>query len=218
MSKQHMLGASTAADRAVSDPLEDLTPIVDRAVEFSKRWEPPYQSHIFELAIAQLIRGLQPSSLSLLTEVTGAPKPTTTPATGDEELSNSAIAKVSRVLAVHPATIERVVHIDSDGKLQIVGRLDGKTRRELQIRYSLAYCFVKEVGLGQRDVDIEELRALCIEHGCYDAPNFTANFKKAMKDGLLLEVGGKVGRNRRFRASKRGLDEAADILRQIAEG
>lgn len=209
--------AETSPAKNTSDPLGELGRIVDRAVEFAKQWEAPYRSHIFELAVAQLIRGLQPTSLP---EVAGVRNPATgTTATPvDEDLSSSATGKVSRMLGVDPVTIERIVHIDADGKLQIVGRLDGKARRELQIRYSLAYCFVKEIGLGQRDVDIEELRALCIEHGCYDAPNFTANFKKAMKDGLLLEVGGKVGRNRRFRASKRGLDEAAVILRQIAEG
>jgi len=203
-------------DKAMSDPLAELTRIIDRAVEFAERWEPAYRPHIFEMVVGQLMSSYHRTPPHVTAVVPSAASGSVGGLGPPRDLLN-ATAKLARVINANPAIVERVVHIDGDSTVHIIGRLEGRTKRELQTHYSLLYCFIKEVGIGERDVDIEELRLLCIEQACYDRPNFTANFRKAFKDGLLLEVGGKIGRIKRLRASKKGLDKAEFVFRKMAE-
>lgn len=204
-------------DTAISDPLVELTRIIDRAVEFAQRWDPTYRPHIFGMAVGQLMSSYHRTP-SHVTAVVPSPAASDAGDLGPPRDHLGATAKLARVINANAAMVERVVQIDGDGTVRIIGRLEGSTKRGLQTHYTLVYCFIKEVGIGERDVDIEELRVLCIDQACYDGPNFTANFRKAFKEGLLLEVGGKIGRIKRLRASKKGLDEAALVFRKMAEG
>jgi hypothetical protein len=118
-------------------------------------------------------------------------------------------------LNVAAEDLERAVIIGDDGNITLLGHVDGRTKKELQTSYGLVYCFVKEHALGEPLVDVEELRRLCVAHACYDAANFTANYAKDVRAGVLREDGGKGARSRRYRATKRGLDEAAVLLREM---
>ncbi len=215
----------TGERNTAPDPLAELAPLVDRAVDFAKQWDSPYRPYIFQLAIARLTAGLPSSPAGAAggahLAYLGASVPEGTVPTSVGGTPRTAVlaatTKIARVLGLDPTALERVVDIGPDGSVRILGRIDANTNRDLQTLYSLLYCYIKEIGLGARSVDIEELRALCKEHGCYDLANFTANFKKACDDGLLREISETGGRGRRYLATKRGLERAAELLRKMAE-
>jgi DNA-binding MarR family transcriptional regulator len=221
-------GPGTAADSMTSaivvDTLDELAPIIDRARTFAERWDAPYRSEIFQVALGQLLGGA-PKSAAL-----GAPHSPTSAARGpipeawtvaSDSVPRGGPAlgpteKLARQLSVDPDAVERAVQFEQGGKISIIGRIEGKTRRELQIKYGLALLYVKEIALATRLVEIDDLRAVCVEHGCYDQNNFTGNFKKAVQDGVLREQPTEKGaRVRRYMLTQKGMNEAAAILREM---
>jgi len=108
------------------------------------------------------------------------------------------------------------VHIGDNGQISILGRIEGRTKKELQTKYTLVYLYVKEMALGTRMVDVEELRKLCIDQGCYDAGNFTGNYKKDVSAGLIREDGTKGARTRRYILGQKGVAEGGALLRAMA--
>jgi hypothetical protein len=222
--------------------LESLTPAIERAKTFAERWPTPYRSEIFRVALAKLLgraggqgsggvaggggfmahapggqgalgRGYMPETLP--TAGSGLSVAPGTFRTLGGPLGP--IEKLARAIRLDPDAIERAVRITNDGEIVILGRPAGKTRKDFQTRYSLVYLYVKELGLGNRLVDIEELRALCIEHGCYDQANFTGNYKRDIAAGLIREDGGKGARSRRYMLSQKGIAEGATLLRTMVE-
>jgi hypothetical protein len=216
--------------RMSSDPeghallLAELTPAIEAARVFAQRWEEPYRPDVFRVALEILTGPSVPTRHRIpgVGEIStrlhrGSPQLVGTavlprPSTGDRF---SATEKLSRALDTDVESVDRIVEMADDGKIHILARIDGKTKKDLQTRYSLAYLYVKEVALGERMVDVEELRSLCIEHACYDVANFTGNFGKDAKAGLIRQHGEKGSRGRKFLLSKKGLDEAATLLHEL---
>lgn len=200
--------------------LAELQSFVDEAVAFAEHWQAPYRVKIFEFALAALLgktRRKQEDTTSPAPSSVREIQTTTETPVGASTLGSTAITRLARALNCEVGALERVIQIDETGKIQILARLDGKSRRESQTRYSLVYCYVKEIGLGERAVDIAELRSLCSDHGCYDLANFTGNFRDDVKKGLIREMGEKGAHHRRYIATKRGLDEAAAILKKASD-
>src|SRR6266849_1446589 len=205
--------------------LDELVPSIESARLFAERWDERYRVHVFGIALERLLNGNTTMELPRDTATTSQKKvgamstpatPQRTVGTGTAEDGFGAPEKLARSLDVDIDFVERLVKFAEDGKFHLLARIDGKTKKELQTRYSLVYLYVKEVALGDRMVDIEELRSLCIEHACYDLANFTGNFSKDVTAGLLRQQGEKGARSRKFLLSKRGLDEAAALLRELA--
>src|SRR2546430_8777181 len=61
------------------------------------------------------------------------------------------LAAAAREIEVDPRVLARVVSIGEDNKLSILGRIDGRTKAELQIAYSVVYCYIKERAFNQLD-------------------------------------------------------------------
>jgi hypothetical protein len=232
-------GTTASAEAA----LEALTPAIEHAQAFAERWPVTYRPEIFRAALAHLLGDAGADGLANGVAADGGLGGHVRrgrAAQGSVQTTHGATADVGGILPNHPAhrvaggtvgpieklaralgvdadAVERTVHIDEDGRISILGRLAGKARKELQTRYSLVYLYVKEMGLGVRMVDIEELRALCIEHGCYDQANFTGNYKKDVTAGLIREDGGKGTRARRYMLSQKGVAEGNSVLRTMVE-
>lgn len=113
------------------------------------------------------------------------------------------LAVVAREIGVEPRVLARVVSIGEDNKLSILGRIDGRTKADLQVSYSAVHCYIKERAFNQLDTPIAELRELCQLHSCYDMNNFTATFRKS---DLIRELGEKGAQARTYRLSKKGVE------------
>jgi hypothetical protein len=217
-----------------ADLLEELMPAVELAIQFAEPWPAIYRPEIFRSALARLLSSLQTNptlshpletgSIASAQHTAGATSVhrTSAPArdlsgTLPSDQIEPPIEKLARALGLGVETVERAVRANSDGRIAILGRPDGRGKHELQTRYTLTFLYIKEVAYGIRMVDIEALRSLCIEHACYDQGNFTGNYKKDVAAGLLREEGTKGSRVRRYMLSRRGLEEAADLLRTMAE-
>ena len=177
--------------------VEELSSRVESALSFAERWPAPYRQTIFEFALHHVEPG--PVGVRI--------PPGSTP--------GSPYGRLAEALGVPQEAVERAVDIDEGGSIRILGRLNGASVRELQTSYALVFCLVKEKALGVRHADIEELRQLCTEQGCYDRGNFTTNFRHAVKHGLLREVPPSNGRGRQYLATNSGLEQAADALRAL---
>lgn len=219
-------GAGEIDANAHGAVLEELTPAIEAARVFAERWDEGYRKDIFRVALERLIgpsigtrifaagRRDRFGTADVSRTTAGAPARSGATATAGGRLG--AYQKLARALNLDSDSVERLVEIGEDGKLHILVRMDGKAKKDLQTKYSLAYLYVKEVGLGERMVGVEELRSLCVEHACYDVANFTGNFGKDVRAGLIRQQGEKGVRNRKFLLSKKGLDEAATLLGELA--
>lgn len=218
--------SGTAAGHTLdhSTVLERLTPTVELARGFAERWEAAYRPAIFSIAMEMLLGQLPNKRSEALSPETRAARSRPLQSSGESSRSDDLLkesldpaAKIARKLEIQTEDVERAVLFGEDDRITLIGHIEGTTKRELQTRYALIYCFIKEIAFGDALVDIEELRRLCIDHGCYDLANFTGNFRKDVKTGLMREIGVRGSRSRQYRLAKKGLDEAAALLREIAE-
>jgi hypothetical protein len=209
---------STSGTGAATNPLEALAPAIDQARTFAERWEIPYRPEIFRVALGHLLGTVEHSPMPAPAGIT---RPSGTAAPAAAEVAPRLTAnlgpaeKLARQLNVDVDAVDRALQFE-DGRVVILARIDGKTRRELQIKYGLVLLYVKEIALATRLVDVEELRGVCVEHGCYDQGNFIGNFKKAQQDGFMREQPAEKGaRVRRYMLTQKGMNEAAVLLREL---
>ena len=207
--------------------LDSLVPAIERARGFAEQWEMPYRHEIFRVALTHLLSGESAPHISSggsaaraakhiagsLASVQGAGATGTARATGGPL---SPMEKLSRALNEDADNVARAVHFEENGRIVILGRV-GKAKKELQRNYALVYLYVKEIALGTRTVDTEELRTLCVDQGCYDVANFTSNFGKDVDAGLLRAQSEKGGRARRYMLTQTGVKEAAKLLREMVK-
>jgi hypothetical protein len=207
--REREINSPTVVD---GDDLEPLVAPISRARSFAERWDGPYRAEVFRVALELLVNARTiPTDPARLQR--DHPGPAITRALG---AGSSATDKVARHSQLTPDEVERTVTFGENEKIVILARIPGSSKKELQTQYSLLYLYLSEIGLGSRLVDIEELRKLCVEQGCYDTNNFTANFRKDVQSGLLREQGEKGGRTRRYLLSQKGILAAADLFRTLA--
>ena len=195
---------ATATDGRDNDKLAELRASVKEAVAFAEEWPEAYRPQAFDLAVEQL-----------LATVAGAATPTPgTPPAPVTLIATGGLSAVAREIGVEPRLLTRVVEIGDEGKVSILGRIDSRTKAELQLKYSAVYCYIREKALGQLDTPIEDLRAVCQAHGCYDGGNFTAYFRTS---DLIRELGEKGAHARTYRLSVKGIEEAKALLKKMVE-
>jgi hypothetical protein len=129
----------------------------------------------------------------------------------EEAFPSSALVEDS--LAIPRGSLMRVLQIDADKGVKVLSRVEGKSISERQIKLAQIVCYVREKGLGEMKTDIEMLRAACIAQGNYDPANFAANFRR---DGSILETETPGSKERLFTLSRKGVESAAALLRQLA--
>lgn len=196
--------AAAADGRDEKDNLAGLVGVVTEAVAFAEKWPETYRVRAFDLAVERLISAGPPVA-----------NPTLSPASAPvTPIVTGGISAVAREIGVEPRLLTRIVEIGEEGKISLLGRVDGRKNSELQVKYSAVYCYLKERALGQLNTPIDELRALCQDRGCYDGDNFTSYFRNS---DLFRELGEKGARDRTYRLSNKGLEEAMALLKAMAE-
>ncbi len=198
--------------------LERLAPLIESAQLFAERWDERYRIDVFRLALGKLLQTAGPSDVGTAAgELAGklgiaanerptsrSNRPMFSPSVG------SPVEKLARALDVSADAVERTVQFGEGETIVILGRVEGKAKSSLQIKYSIIFIYIKEMALGSRMVDVEELRKLCVDQGCYDSGNFTTNFKSA--SDLMREQGEKGARTRRYLLTQKGIGEAKGLL------
>jgi hypothetical protein len=200
-----MSEANTAAvaDGPDEGKLAELNNIMTEAVEFADRWPALYKSRAFDLAIERLLAGTPTSVRSI---GGGQATPVTSIITGG-------LSAVARDLGLDdPRSLSRAVEVTDDGKVSVLGRIEARTKADLQLLYSAVYCYLVEKALGKLDTPIDDLRSLCQRHNCYDGGNFTQYFRRS---DLFRELGDKGARA--YRLSIKGVDEAKALLKKMVE-
>ena len=196
---------ATAADgRDEKDYLAGLVGVVTEAVAFAEKWPETYRVRAFDLALERLISVRPPVGNPTLAATSAPVTPIVT----------GGISAVAREIGVEPRLLTRIVEIGEEGKISLLGRVDGRKNSELQVKYSAVYCYLKEKALGQLNTPIDELRALCQDRGCYDGDNFTSYFRNS---DVFRELGERGARDRTYRLSNKGLEEAKVLLKTMAE-
>ncbi len=199
---------ATAEPGRNEDPLAALGVQVGKAVDFAETYPEPYRARVFELAYGRL-GGAPGTTITAPAAPAAAVETTLTP------IVTGGLAVVAREIDVDPRVLARVVSIGEENKLSILGRIDGRTKAELQIAYSVVYCYIKERAFNQLDTPIAELRDLCQLHACHDTNNFTANFRKS---DLIRELGEKGAQTRTYRLSTKGVEAGKALLKQMVAG
>ena len=128
------------------------------------------------------------------------------------EYRPEALGAVAAVAGVDQADLERIVHFGDDGFVKLLLRVDGRSVAERANRAAAIYCFIKEHGFGERDVETEELRRLCVEQQAYNAPNFARYLKDCP---WLLVIGEPRSRHKKYRLSTQGEEAAKILLREL---
>ncbi|MYC99590.1 MAG: hypothetical protein F4X13_10040 [Gammaproteobacteria bacterium] len=186
--------------------LERAGRVVDAAVAMLDRYPEEYRVTILE---------------SLLAVASGAgwatrpPSPITS-ATGRTDTiaaeKGGSLAEAAAVAGVDQADLERIVHLGDDGFVKLLLQVHGRSVAERANRAAAIYCFIKEHGFGERDVEIEELRRVCVEQKAYNAPNFARNLQTSP---WLLVIGEPRSRHKEYRLSAEGEQEAKASLREL---
>jgi hypothetical protein len=196
---------ATATDgRNDNSKLVELHTVVQEAVAFAEEWPEAYRPRAFDLAVERLL-GATPTAAK--------PQPGNTPAP-ITPIATGGLSVVAREIGVDPRLLARVVAINEDGKVAVLGRIGGRAKADLAVQYATVYCYVKERVLNQLDTPIEELRALAKAHGCYDGNNFTAAFRRS---DLLRELGEAGAQARTYRLSTKGVEEANALLKKMVD-
>ncbi len=193
----------------VVQALEEAVGVADAAVEMLDRYPAVYRVPI----LVSLLK-----AASTLRTATRAPSVAPDPGgyyeivDRDTECQLEPLSVVADVAGVDQVDLERIVHLEEDGRFKLLLPVEGRSKAERATRAAALYCFIKQHGFDERDAGTEELRRLCIEQQAYDAPNFTRNLQKSR---WLLVIGKPRSRNKKYRLSVHGEEEAKTILREL---
>jgi hypothetical protein len=201
------MSASTAV--AVADGSNnELRELVKDAIAFAEEWPEPYRPQVFGLFTAR--RAGAPSVAAGAAPELAAEEaaPMVTP------IATGGLSIVAKELGVEPRLLTRVVAINDDGKVSILGRIDARTKADLAEQYGAVLCYIRERALGQLDTPVADLRDVAKAHGGYDMDNFTSNLRRSK---VLRELGEKGSHSRTYRLSTRGVEEAKALLKKMVE-
>ena len=133
----------------------------------------------------------------------------------DEENPANGLAAAAAAGGVDATDLERIVHLGDGGSLRLLLRVEGASKAERTTRAALIYCFIREHGFGQQDVETEELRRLCKEQQAYDSGNFARTLQKSP---WLLVIGEPRSKKKKYRLSPQGEETAKTILKELLHG
>lgn len=185
--------------------LDRWKPLVQAAVELAEEFPPEYRTAI----VTGILQRQHP----------GGPRLERAPSSpgfeGEPHDGSSPLGRLAGAVDVPLDALQRLFVIDDNREVEIRARIDGRSIAERQNRYSAVYAFVREKALGELDTDLDKLRELCERHACYNAPNFTRNFRTK---GLLREYGAKGTSQKRYRLSSDGEAVAEQLIRELTGG
>jgi len=158
--------------------IEKLKPEINKIIEFVETLPEKYQEKCFEL----LLRVLLSKNIPSLREEQQILAPKT---------SFKLPIEVKAFLRQHDVpeeTLGKLLYIEDD---EIIPTYMIKTTMKSKAQIQIAFLTALENALkstpSKFEFSIEKVRERCIEHGCYDSPNFKAHFRNNSKLFKSLE-------------------------------
>ena len=196
----------------VVQALEHAGAAAEAAVVMADRFPDKYRVPILE----SLLRAAGRSrSATRKLPATRAPGGSADMVLEDEENPADGLAAAAAAGGVDATRLERIVHLRDDGSLRLLLRVEGASKAERTTRAAVIYCFIREHGFGQQDVETEELRRLCKEQQAYDSANFARTLQKSP---WLLVIGKPRSKKKKYRLSSQGEETAKTLLRELLHG
>lgn len=126
-------------------------------------------------------------------------------ATSDQE----AIEKPSLNTETQIENISSYPHTFSEinGKLKIVSDIPGSNTKSKMTNAAILFCYGSKL-LGDDQISSKEIRLICEEHGCLDAPNFST----VLKDKTIFLSDGVKGGNKDVKLTFQGEKKAKELL------
>lgn len=133
------------------------------------------------------------------------------------DLPISAIPAVSKFANSEAANGEdnsdEDIYIVDDNNINVICDIPGNENAQRTFHLALLYAYASKK-LGFEDAKVEDIRNACIEHGCYDATNFSTHIKKGTPQ-LYLDKGS--GKERSIKLTKPGENKAKELIMKIRE-
>ena len=115
--------------------------------------------------------------------------------------------------SVSVGDLNQILYREGDQFLPLYEDLKTTRAAESQIRVGLLHALVSGLQTGEFQFDGEEVRKECQQRKCYDAANFTANFKNnaSLFDGFSRYA----AKSPTIRLSHNGRQELAELIREL---
>jgi len=94
-----------------------------------------------------------------------------------------------------------------NGKLKIVAEIPGSNGKAKMTNAAILYCYGSKL-LGDEQVSSKDIRTVCEDHGCLDAPNFS----KVFNDKTIFISDGVKGGNKDVKLTFQGENKAKELL------
>lgn len=110
---------------------------------------------------------------------------------------------------IESESIEGHPHFFSEinGKIKIVSDIPGDNARAKMTNAAILFCYGSKL-IGDDQVSSKDIRTVCEEHGCLDAPNFA----KVFNDNTIFISDGVKGGNKEVKLTFQGEKKAKDLL------
>jgi len=110
------------------------------------------------------------------------------------------------------AELNRLFYREGERILPLFDDLKTTRMSEGQVRVTLFQCLINAMTTGEFEANLDSVRTECTQRKCYDAGNFTANFRN---NGTLFDTG-KIDRTTKsLRLSDNGKKELADLIKEL---
>lgn len=96
---------------------------------------------------------------------------------------------------------------DINGKLKIVSDIPGSNAKTKMSNAAILFCYGSKL-LGDDQVSSKDIRSVCEDHGCLDAPNFS----KVFTDKKIFLSDGVKGGNKEIKLTFQGEKKAKELL------
>lgn len=162
-----------------------------------------------ELFVTQQIENFKSLIEQTLTEVENNTTPSTKSSTKNESPKSSEIPKSKSegsIADLHPT----IYAIDNE-QINIICDIPGSTDSKKALNVALLFSYgQKSQGIGESSV--EDIRAICKMHGCFDQTNFSSHIKNG-NPKLYLDKGS--GKSRTITITRPGENQVKDLIKSI---
>jgi len=183
---------------------EKLKKEIPKLVELCEQLPERYRDRCFETLMGSLVSAASPDP----EDTKSKRKPKVSSAADSETETNPGNqpeppahrgdvlpAKARAVLRRISLTEEqlRTLVLLEDGEVHFLREPEQTTNAATQLTWALLVALSTMLKGGDLSFDPEDVRSICIDRGCYDKSNFSANFKKKKAEKLFLSVPEKQG-------------------------
>lgn len=175
-------------------------------VELANGVPQDYKAKCFELLLNHALSTIQLPDAPILPKT---PKIDTPPKQHAQFIVPIDIKALLSQYSLDETKLWKLFFVDG-GDLRAIYKIDTVKKSKAQIQFALLMSLQNALHSGQFQVDVESLRAKCIEQKCYDSTNFMNNLKNNKK---LFKT---VDKDQPLVLSPDGKSELADIIEELS--